>query len=351
MKNYFIFLLLLISTKLFAIDSYKLKVNGFETNYYYLKNDIPFMEQPEKSGKIIGKLNQDNEIYVNEKESLDDWLYCYVPKYEKYGYCSKEYLKRKNSFSSVMYKLCENDKEAIDMVKNHQVNSCEIDKIFYWFKDQNEETILKMIKYAYECGSFEYGSTTPLNEATINNYNKIVDYLLSVPEYKKDINSKKYDQYAPPLFWAISNCNIEIMEELLQNGANPNFITTDNKNAYKILDDRIKNNKISIEVANELKQMLADYGYQLENSNAIKIDNKLTVIENLRLRTVQGAGLIITTIKQGSPVKVKMLGKYETIDGINSRWVYVEVQPGAQDKDGKLLEAGLAGWCFGGYLE
>ena len=86
MKNYFIFLLLLISTKLFAIDSYKLNVNGFETNYYYLRNDIPFMEQPEKSVKIIGKLNQDNEIYVNEKESLDDWLYCYVPKYEKYGY-------------------------------------------------------------------------------------------------------------------------------------------------------------------------------------------------------------------------------------------------------------------------
>ncbi|BDC92528.1 ankyrin repeat domain-containing protein [Treponema bryantii] len=351
MKNYFIFLLLLISTKLFAIDSYKLNVNGFETNYYYLRNDIPFMEQPEKSGKIIGKLNQDNEIYVNEKESLDDWLYCYVPKYEKYGYCSKEYLKRKNSFSSVMYKLCENDKEAIDMVKNHQVNSCEIDKIFYWFKDQNEETILKMIKYAYECGSFEYGSTTPLNEATINNYNKIVDYLLSVPEYKKDINSKKYDQYAPPLFWAISNCNIEIMEELLQNGANPNFTTADNKNAYKILDDRIKNNKISIEVANELKQMLSDYGYQFENPNNIKIDDKLTVTENLRLRTVQGAGLIITTIKQGSPVKVKLLGKYEVIDGINSRWFYIEVMDGAKDREDNSIKQGTSGWCYGGYLE
>lgn len=351
MKKYFIFLILLISTNLFAIDSYKLKVNGFETNYYYLKNDIPFMVQPEKNGKIIGRLNQDNEIYVNEEQSLDDWLYCYVPKYEKYGYCSKEYLKRKNSFSSVMYKLCENDKEAIDMVKNHQVNSCEIDKIFYWFKDQNEETILKMIKYAYECGSFEYGSTSPLNEATRNNYNKIIDYLLSVPEYKKDINSVKYDQYAPPLFWALSNCNTEILEKLLQNGANPNFTTADNKNAYKVLDDCINNNKITMKFANELKQMLTDYGYQLENQNAIKIDNKLTVTENLRLRTIQGAGLIITTIKQGSPVKVKMLGKYEVIDDINSRWVYVEVQPGAQDKDGKLLEAGLAGWCFGGYLK
>lgn len=347
MKNYFIFLLLLISTKLFAIDSYKLKVNGFETNYYYLKNDIPFMEQPEKSGKIIGKLNQDNEIYVNEKESLDDWLYCYVPKYDKYGYCSKDYLKRKKSFSSVMYKLIENDKEAINMVKNHQVNSCEIDKIFYWFEDQNEETILKMIKYAYECGSFEYGSASPLNEAARNNYNKIVDYLLSVPEYKKDINSKKYDQYAPPLFWALSNCNTEIIEKLLQNGANPNFTTSDNKNAYKVLDDC----KISMKVAIELKQMLSDYGYQLENPNPIKIDNKLTVIENLRLRSVQGAGLIITTIKQGSPVKVKLLGKYETIDGINSRWFYVEVMDGAKDREDNSIKQGTSGWCYGGYLE
>lgn len=53
MKKYFIFILLLSSTKMFAIDSYKLKVNGFETNYYYLKNDIPFMVQPEKMQELL----------------------------------------------------------------------------------------------------------------------------------------------------------------------------------------------------------------------------------------------------------------------------------------------------------
>ena len=35
-----------------------------------------------------------------------------------------------------MYKLIENDIEAINMVKNHQVNSCEIDKIFYEFAEK-----------------------------------------------------------------------------------------------------------------------------------------------------------------------------------------------------------------------
>ena len=53
----------------------------------------------------------------------------------------------------------------------------------------------------------------------------------------------------------------------------------------------------------------------------------------------------------GTKVKILELGKAETIDGINSNWVKVEVQNGAKDRDGKPIKAGTVGWCYGGYLK
>ena len=53
----------------------------------------------------------------------------------------------------------------------------------------------------------------------------------------------------------------------------------------------------------------------------------------------------------GTKVKILELGKTETIDGISSNWVKVEVQSGAKDRDCKVIKAGTVGWCYGGYLE
>ena len=53
----------------------------------------------------------------------------------------------------------------------------------------------------------------------------------------------------------------------------------------------------------------------------------------------------------GTKVKILELGKAETIDGISSNWVKVEVQKGAKDRDGNPIKAGTVGWCYGGYLE
>ncbi|MBD5427944.1 MAG: hypothetical protein HDR39_01250 [Treponema sp.] len=49
-------------------------------------------------------------------------------------------------------------------------------------------------------------------------------------------------------------------------------------------------------------------------------------------------------------MKVEIMGKEETIDGITSNWVQVSVLDGAKDKDGNAIEAGTKGWLFGGYL-
>ena len=77
----------------------------------------------------------------------------------------------------------------------------------------------------------------------------------------------------------------------------------------------------------------------------------MTVSENLKLRSAEATSTQVLTVMQaGTKVKILELGKSETIDGINSNWVKVEVQSGAKDRDGKPIKAGTIGWCFGGYL-
>ena len=73
--------------------------------------------------------------------------------------------------------------------------------------------------------------------------------------------------------------------------------------------------------------------------------------DNLRLRSSGSTvGKPVVTIGKGTQVKVLGIGAEQTIDGITSNWVQVEVQAGAKDRDGKAIAAGTRGWCFGGYL-
>jgi len=77
----------------------------------------------------------------------------------------------------------------------------------------------------------------------------------------------------------------------------------------------------------------------------------MTVSENLKLRSAEATtSEVITVMSAGTKVKILELGKVETIDGISSNWVKVEVQAGAKDRDGRAIRAGTVGWCYGGYL-
>ena len=83
------------------------------------------------------------------------------------------------------------------------------------------------------------------------------------------------------------------------------------------------------------------------------VPNKtMTVSENLKLRSGEATSTQVLTVMQaGTKVKILELGKAETIDGINSNWVKVEVLSGAKDRDGRTIRAGTVGWCYGGYLK
>ena len=86
-------------------------------------------------------------------------------------------------------------------------------------------------------------------------------------------------------------------------------------------------------------------------STNVSPNKTMTISENLKLRSGEATtSEVITVMSAGTKVKILELGKAETIDGISSNWVKVEVQSGAKDRDGKPIKAGTIGWCFGGYL-
>lgn len=88
------------------------------------------------------------------------------------------------------------------------------------------------------------------------------------------------------------------------------------------------------------------------SSTNVSKNKTMTVNENLKLRSGEATSTqVLTVMSAGTKVKILELGKAETIDGISSNWVKVEVLKGAKDRDGKPIKAGSVGWCYGGYLK
>ena len=78
----------------------------------------------------------------------------------------------------------------------------------------------------------------------------------------------------------------------------------------------------------------------------------MTVKENLKLRSGEATSTqVLTVMSAGAKVKILELGKSETIDGINSNWVKVDVQFNPRGHTGEPLRPSMTGWCFGGYLK
>ena len=95
----------------------------------------------------------------------------------------------------------------------------------------------------------------------------------------------------------------------------------------------------------------ADGTCDYETAVRLQSGKRYRASDNLRLRSSGStAGKPVVTIGKGTQVKVLVVGAEQTIDGITSNWVQVEVQSGAKDRVGKPIAAGTTGWVFGGYL-
>ena len=118
---------------------------------------------------------------------------------------------------------------------------------------------------------------------------------------------------------------------------------------YKCLKNAIKTNRFNL--SDYTMPRHADGTCDYETVVRLQSGKRYRASDNLRLRSSGSkAGKHVVTIGKGTQVKVLSIGAEQTLDGITSNWVQVEVQAGAKDRDGKSIAAGTTGWCFGGYL-
>ena len=90
----------------------------------------------------------------------------------------------------------------------------------------------------------------------------------------------------------------------------------------------------------------------LINRTKLEVGKSYVLEDNLKMRSEPNLSAEkLTTAVKGSKAKVVKCGRYDIIDNIYSRWVQVEFESSAKDKDGKVFDEKKAYWCFGGYLE
>lgn len=262
MKKYVILLFfVLFNSVLFCQVSVANK--NFDLYYYAIDDYINIRSEATTQSKVLGKLFVNEEIVVNKDESTKEWLYCYVPKYDCVGYCYSAYFRYKPFFNELVADLIQNDKTAISMVESGKIQPICLDILIKnYLSTINEENCLKIIKMAYSSGcNYSSRDDTILIEAVKLNYFSIVEYLLSIPGIKEEINTKN-NQFAPPLFWALWNGNIDIVELFLKNGADPNYETAYSTKAFDNILEFIEINRIQENKAKQLRDILKKYGYK-----------------------------------------------------------------------------------------
>ncbi len=253
MKKSCIFIILCLFVKLAYSDCYRA-----------IDNKIKIRKEPNTKSKVLGQLFKDDEVYVYESKSTDEWFYCYAPRLKKEGYCNSKYFVIKQNFISIIDELVNDNPEYLNMISKNQIENAYIEDVFEKISSYSEATQLKIIKLAYEngCSLFGNSSTALIEAVRINNY-LIVEYLLSFDE-GKELLDVKHNMFARPLFYALYNGNEKIAELLLKNGADPSLTTAYSDSMEDMLQEWLKNGHLTKEKEIELKSLLEKYSCNIK---------------------------------------------------------------------------------------
>ena len=168
------------------------------------------------------------------------------------------------TFEDNVENFLNNDSDAIEKLKAGKIIPCKSISalLVYELKDCDEDSCLKIVKLAIENNGQIVNSldlTSPLIEACNKNYYKLTNYLLTT-EAKKYINYP-FSTFGAPLYYAINNGNVELVELLLKNGADPNGHTSFNINYMEHINSFIEKNKMTRNTGEKIKKLLIHYGF------------------------------------------------------------------------------------------
>lgn len=260
-KNGVLIFVVLLLAKLYGNDL----INEYECNktYYAIDNNINIRKEPNTKSKVLGQLFEDEEIYVNLERSSKEWLFCYIPKIKKLGYCYAQYFKYKPYFEELTEDILNQHEEVFNLLASKKVKVSSMNTILDKIIDkETESNCIKVVEIAYNYGcktDSNYGNTS-VTISVIHNYFELTEFLLSKDEFRDSLNDY-IDGFAPPLFYALYSGNFDITKLLLDNGADPNSTTRYGWTMFESLAEAKNNKKISEEKKQTLEELLIKYGY------------------------------------------------------------------------------------------
>ena len=245
----------------------------------------------------------------------------------------------------------------------------EYDEGFYWYEDESlQYGTLKILKSYIDNDKFLYIQEYPFTILKINQIEKDYYEIIIEKEVIKKTTAEEVTLWGGDLSKII---NKEIEKFFFRFDGDYVYIYLDDNKTlfttyyaysneeYLTIKESIKTNNFDMSKISFPRH--ADGTCDYEDVSSVKTvstsstnvakNKTMTVFENLKLRSGEATTTQVLTVMQaGTKVKILELGKAETIDGISSNWVKVEVQSGAKDRDGKTIRTGTVGWCYGGYL-
>ena len=236
--------------------------------YKAIDNNINIRTEPNTKCQKLGQLFYNDVIKVYPEKSTKEWLYCFVPKINNYGYCYSEYFVIYEPFIyEIIGQLLEENPFYYEMVESGNVGETDSTDVFYLSLETiikyPEEKVFKLLKYLLE-KKLIYDTTQEgnlLTECVELNYLTIVEYLLDETDSKDLINSTYTSYYGPPILFAVLRNYPEMLELLLKKGADPNAPARNKEKMFYWINQKIEEGEYSEESGKVLRKILLKYGY------------------------------------------------------------------------------------------
>lgn len=232
---------------------------NFEYCYRAVFPKVDVRKSPGFSGKLLFKLDKDDEIFVDEQKTVNGWFFCFIPKYNEYGYCLDSNFVLKPYFEDVVPSLINDQPGIVFMIQRDEVLPCQsvTSLIQHQLQNVKSDKALFVVKTALQNGGsmiHKNDVSNPLIESVKLNDLTLTEFLLN--NGAGAFINERARQFAPPLYYAIKNGNEKMVELLLKYGADSDGVSY-NKIPYKThVADFVKKGILSEKRADTILNLL-----------------------------------------------------------------------------------------------
>lgn len=231
----------------------------FEYCYRAVFSKVDVRKTPALSGTLLFKLDKDDEIFVDRKKTVNEWYFCYIPKYKVSGYCQSAGFVLKPYFEDIVEPLLKENPAVVFMIQKGEVLPCQsiTSLIQFQLQKATADKALFVVKTALQSGGaliHKNDISNPIIESVKLNDFSLTEFLLN--NGAKVFINERARQFAPPLYYAIKNGSPKMIELLLKYGADSDGLSYNKIPYNRHVADFVKKGILSEKRADTILDLL-----------------------------------------------------------------------------------------------